>query len=351
MGRRSGLMIAVVSLGVFLLGCGDLDEGSSLALIDAHDSRAVLEYAEQWSGWEILPSSIWTAELPGGAMSRFKTSRVQADLQARGDYYVAEVPTDGGDGSRIVAGQFSTDEEWTLYSSSVRLTGRIYRQVVLDGERAVYRTTGGLVVYHLVQRSVTKTIDLPTPPVELLAAGGSYAAITLDTLTGRTLLVNLEDGTSFEPPSGPEGLQAAFWDAAITDTELVSGAYSNEVDARAAILALDLTDRTWRIVADYGRSPSWGLLGWSVAVQGADDQVVRVTQVGSPWQQALELVDLVTGTRTQIASGALTAPSCALLRGGRVYWLATVRGAIQVYDVATGLPGTYLLDLPAGWKL
>jgi len=39
------------------------------------------------------------------------------------------------------------------------------------------------------------------------------------------------------------------------------------------------------------------------------------------------------------------------VRGGRVYWLATVRGAIQVYDVATGLPGTYLLDLPAGWKL
>jgi hypothetical protein len=350
MSGRIGLVSAIGLLGVFLLGCGDLDQGSSLGLVDANESRAVLEYAEKWSGWEILPSSIWTAELAGGAMSRLKSSRVQAGLQASGDYYVAEVPTDSGDGSRIVAGQFSADDEWTVYSGSVRLTGRIYPQVALDGTRAVYRTPGGLVVYDLAQRSVAKTIGLATPPVELLAVGGSYAAIMLDTVSGRVLLVNLEDGTSFEPPDGPEGLQAAFWDAAISDTELVTGAYSPEADLRAAILALDLTSRTWRVVADYGRSPSWGLLGWSVAVQGADDDVVVVLQVGSPWQRALELVDRTTGTRTQIASGALDAPSCALLRNGRVYWLDTRQGAIQVYNVATGLPGTYLLDLPEGWK-
>ena len=349
MSTRSKLVIAAGLLAAVLAGCGNWpdQQGSAVSLVDANGERAVLEYAKNWSGWEILPSSIWVAQLPAGDTSRFKDARVQNDLQAGGDYYVAERPTD--EGSRVVAGQFSTGDEWTLLRRSVRLEGRILREVVLDGDRAVYRTPDGLTVYSLPQRAVLKTVPLAEPAVELLAVGGKYAVIGLDDRYERRALVNLDEGTASEPPAPPDGFDAMYFDAAVSDTALITAGFTEggEGGVSAAILILDLPAQTWRILADYGSNPGGQVIGRAISVMGADEQVVLVSTT-ELLSRSLELVDRTTGERTAVTTDTLTTPSCALLRAGRVYWADQTLGAIRAFDVTTHETSTYPTGSPLG---
>jgi hypothetical protein len=347
--KRSRFVIAAGLLVAVLAGCPNLTgpQQSSLSLVDANSQRAVLEYAKNWSGWEILPSSIWVANLPAGDTSRFRAARVQTDLQAAGDFYVAERPTDNGKGSRVVAGQFSTGDEWTLLRGNVRLTGRIFRQVMLEGDRAVYRSPAGLTVYSLSQRAVLKTIPLTEPAVELLAVGGKYALIALDQSDNRRALVNLDDGTAAEPPAAPNGFKGFFFDAALSDTALITAALTDESagPVSAAILILDLPAQTWRILADYGQNPGGHATSRSPAVQGATEQVVLVSLTDGRSQRSFELIDRATGERTAVANLPLE-PSCAILRGNQIYWVDPTLGVIWTYDVTTHATSTYPANLP-----
>ena len=345
---RSRIAVTIALFATALAGCGNWPDqgGNALWLIDASRDRAVLEYAANWSGWMIMPSSIWVAPLPAGDASRFKEARVQADLQADGDYYVAERPTD--DGSRIVAGRFSTGDEWTLLRRDVRLEGRIFREVVLDGDRAAYRTPDGLSVYSLTQREILQTVPLSEPAVELLAVGGRYALISLDDRYSRYALVDLEDGTSDEPPTAPDGLHAMYYDAALSNAALITAAYREGGDGGAsyAILILDLPARTWRVLADYGASPGGLTTSRTLAVLGADQNVVLVSVIGLLGAQSLELIDRATGERSAITAPLPSSPGCALLRAGQVYWVEQTPGVIRAFDVATRQISTYPADPP-----
>jgi hypothetical protein len=335
-----------------LADCGSLpgEDDSSLSLVDVSGGQAVLEYAKHWNGWETLPSSIWLAGLSTGDTSRFKGARVQYDLQASGDYYVAERPSDDGKSSRVVAGQFSTHEEWTLLERRAQLGGRYLREVVLDGSRAVYRSDDGLTVYDLPGRAVLQTVPLPEPPVELLAVGGKYAVIALDPSYSQYRLVNLEDGLVAEPPAAPNGFSAMFFDATLSDTALLTAGTIEEggQSRGAAILELDLPGQTWHILADYGPNPGGDPTSRALGVRGADEHVVLVSVIEPLAGTTLELLARATGERTVITTESLaTTPLCALLRAGRVYWVNPLLGAIQAVDTATGETSLHAVDLPA----
>jgi hypothetical protein len=337
-------MFVVAVLTTSLIGCGNpWADDSSLSLVDAGNDRAVLEYARHWSGWEILPSSIWVADLNAGETSRFKAAHKQADLQAGGDYYVAERASDNGQGSLIVAGQFSTGDEWTLRERDVALKGRLLRQIVLDGDRAVYRTDSGLTIYGLPERAVRKTLTLAVTPVELLAVGGHYAVISTNAQSGGNALVNLDDGSITEPPAAPDNYAPQYFDAAVSDSGLVTGA--SKSNGAEAVLVLDLPAQTWRVLAEFTHL-SGAIATGALVVRGADESVVLVSQSEQFSQQSLELVDRATGARTAVTTALTLDPFSALLRDGRVFWIDRAASVIGTFDVTTHVQMAYPMNFP-----
>ena len=153
------------------------------------------------------PCGRWTP--PPARAEKIGTARPRYDLQAAGDYYVAEYSTDSG--SAVMAVQISTGEEITILERDVTLGGRYDRVFVLDGTDAIVphgrrtpRVRPGRA--YLAGRSPwTRIYRGYSPPAT--ATRWSNAAYVY---SGDNLLVDLATGDAAEVPALPEGREAYF---------------------------------------------------------------------------------------------------------------------------------------------
>jgi hypothetical protein len=331
-------------LGVFLLsmltGCPNpWAANGSLFLVDASKDRAVVEYDRQWDGMETGPSSLWLVDLNGGDATRFKAARKQF-VQAGGDYYVAELVGDHDVLQSVVAGQFSTADEWKLFEPDAE--SESYGGVLLDGSRAVYCTPDGLAIYGLPERAIRKTVPVSEAVAFLDAVGGKYA---LTCLESGEALVNLDDGSVSALPAAPNDFTPEYLGAVLSDNALItSAAIFGQNEISQAILILDLPGQTWRVLADYGRT-SGILVSGGVGVYGADDNFVLVSRIEQFWKESYELVDRATGERTIVATNLPVVPSIPLLRDGRVFWIDQTASVIRSFDSATHETRAYSLNI------
>ncbi|MEW6251983.1 MAG: hypothetical protein AB1716_15180 [Planctomycetota bacterium] len=335
MNRLVCLGWAVIGLALLPGGCpGNADSESALRLLDVNSGQAVLQYYNAWNGWETLPSSIWLADLAEGTTRRVEPALVQYGLQAAGDFYIAERPADDGARSRVVAGQFSTGDEWTVVTRDEALGGRYFPAAALDGERVVVRVPAGLLIYGLSSRTARQTVPLTEPAVELLAAKGSQALVSFSSSYTAYALVNLADGELTELPDAAEGYTPRYANAFVSDSELIAPAFvpEGETTVRQAVLRLDLATSTWETLFDYGPGPSETRV---VGLFGVDDEGALVFVAEGPWDWTLELLAR-DGGRAIVARLVLSDwPATAVLRDGRISWLSHSQRAVMTYEVGT----------------
>ena len=359
---------ALVALAVMILvgagGCIDPSDGqNSLGLVGIADEGAVLDHYEEWSGWTTLPSTVWQVDTAAGAAEKIGTARPRYDLQAAGDYYVAEYSTDSG--SAVMAVQISTGEEITILERDVTLGGRYDRVFVLDGTDAIVLTDDGLLVYDLEERT-SRAISLDADLSRVLAAGDGYALVERGYVySGDNLLVDLATGDAAEVPALPEGREAYFGDAVIADGTLVTSGrrYSGLNEIGLDIFELNIDSGTWSSLVYYAHDSTDGVtfqsgtakqarLGIAATrlayVRGASDAHVLVEFVDT-WQQTrLDLLDRTTGELTAVAqrTGILTEQYCGLLHDGRVYWIDEAESKLIIHDIASGEEDVVTLNVP-----
>ena len=218
---QSKWVVSVVLAAAVTLssGCGLIEEDSTLlSFLGVVGDRAYFEYYNEYSGWVVLPSSIWEVDLTSGDTKKIAATGVRYDTQISDDFYVAERPTDDDKGSRIVAKRISTGEKTVVLERDVQLGGRYDRVFVLVGNRVVALTDDGLLVYDLAANQVENEIDVAGSLVELLAASDEWALVTLNfPYSADELLVNLSTGDVLTVPAMANGQIGLFFDAAFAD--------------------------------------------------------------------------------------------------------------------------------------
>ncbi|MBP7747145.1 MAG: hypothetical protein KA383_13565 [Phycisphaerae bacterium] len=324
-----------------LTGCGTLFDDSALFLVGTAGDTVYLQNFGSYSGYTTLPSTLWGLDLSTGDATKLQAARVQYDVQAAGDYFVAERPMNDNHASRIVAVQISTGAELTILERNVSLGGRYDRAFVLTGARVVARTETGLLVYDLATRAIERTVAVDDPIVEILAADAHWALVTRNSVpSGDHLLVRLDTGAARVIPAEPAGRQALFFDAAIVGEELFTGASLVDENGLAIgneILALDLDDLTWETWATYDAYTPSRLSSRAVYVCGADETRVLVEYLNPLASDRVEVITRATGARTTLTeqTGIFTSTLNPRLEGDRVYWLSSLPNALVVHDLVS----------------
>ena len=348
---QSKWVVSVVLAAAVTLssGCGLIEEDSTLlSFLGVVGDRAYFEYYNEYSGWVVLPSSIWEVDLTSGDTKKIAATGVRYDTQISDDFYVAERPTDDDKGSRIVAKRISTGEKTVVLERDVQLGGRYDRVFVLVGNRVVALTDDGLLVYDLAANQVENEIDVAGSLVELLAASDEWALVTLNfPYSADELLVNLSTGDVLTVPAMANGQIGLFFDAAFADDYMFTASLPSDeaqTDTRA-VQALHIPTLTWSVLADYGESSSVAFAPATLVVTGADDTHV-LAQHSVPFRQArLDLISRTSGERQEIdqSTGFNVGPWCAHLCEGRVYW---IDDGLVVHDLASGERATTPLNVP-----
>lgn len=340
--RTARRMVLSSLLLATLTGCGTLFEDSALFLVGTAGDTVYLQNFGTYSGYATLPSTVWGLDVTTGDTTKLRAARVQYDVQAAGDYFVAERPINDNQASRIVAVQISTGDELTILERAVSLGGRYDRAFVLAGTRVVARTDTGLLVYDLPTRTTLRTIAIDDLIVEILAADANWALVTRNSVpSGDHLLVRLDTGAARVVPAEPAGRQALLFEAAIVGDELFTGANVVDENGQAVgneVLVLHLDDLTWESWAAYDTYTPSLLSTRALYVQGADETRVLVEYLRPSVSDRVEVIDRATGVRTTIheETGLVSSALGPHLDGDRVYWLSSVPNIIVTYDLSSG---------------
>jgi hypothetical protein len=185
------VLVAAAVLG--LGGCPWMwSDGSSLYLLHASDETAYFEHYVEWSGFDVLPSTIWKVDLASGESTRVADAGVRYDTQGNADYFASEQPTNDNQGSRVVATRISTGHEIVVLERDIELGGRYDSVFALLEDRVVALADNGVLVYDLSAEQVDRTIAVTGSLQELLVANEEWALVSrVDGWSKTFLLVNL----------------------------------------------------------------------------------------------------------------------------------------------------------------
>ena len=346
--KRCIVSVAVLSL-VTITGCPDIWENQpALFLVGVTDGQACLQHFAEWSGFDTLPSTLWTVDTDTGATDSLQTAVTQYDVQTDGEYYVAERPTTDNQGSQVVAVEIASDEEIVVLERDVVLGGRYDREFVLVDGIVVARTDDGLLLYDLDARAVLREIELDDPIVEIHAASAKWALVRRDNVhAGDDLIVNLTTGDVDEVPALPGDATGYFYDAAIVGDDVLTSSWVESAAGISdlAVQTLNISTLTWDTLAEFDGTGS-GFTPQIVYVDGADETHVLIQVFKAYLGCRLEVVERVTGDRTLIAemSGLMTITFDACLDGGVVYWIDTEQNKLRNYTIDGGAEHTVPLD-------
>lgn len=350
--RRVFLVAAGMAM-LWLGGCFLPGTGSSLFLLHASDDAAYFEYYEQWSGFDVLPSTVWKVDLATGEATRVADAGVRYDTQANDAYYAFEEPIDNNQRSRIVATRISTGHEIVVAERDVQLGGKYYRVFSLLDDRVVALTDNGVLVYDLSAEQVDRTIAVAGNLRELLAANEEWALVSRNDVTSTThLLVNLTTDEVVTIPEMTNG-HGLFFDAAIADDGLFTGSFANEDTpvTTHTIQAFHIPTQTWSTLTNFGTSNSNAIPPVSVLVKGANATHV-LAEYSHDGVASAEWIDRATGDSQQLISvanpfgGATVRPQ---LQGDNVCWLsegASAETVLVTCDPATGSTTTTPVNVP-----
>jgi hypothetical protein len=352
--RRVFLVAAGMAM-LWLGGCFLPGTGSSLFLLHASDDAAYFEYYEQWSGFDVLPSTVWKVDLTTGQTTRVADAGVRYDTKANDAYYAFEEPIDNNERSRIVATRISTGHEIVVAERDVQLGGKYDRVFALLDDHVVALTGNSVLVYDLSAEQVERTIAVVGTPVELLAANEEWALIERNNLLLRThVLINLTTEESILiPETGTVDADLSYFDAAIVDDYLFTSNVANTDNPTTpyTVQAFHIPTQTWSTLTNFGTSNSNAIPPVSVLVKGANATHV-LAEYSHDGVASAEWIDRATGDSQQLISvanpfgGATVRPQ---LRGDNVCWLsegASAETALVTYAPATGSTTTTPVNVP-----
>ncbi len=341
-----------------LSGCGGIfDETGSTSIVGVDEDQVFFQHFNTYSGWEVLPSSLWSMDLDSGQTRRIQDATIQAGPQAGGDYYVTELKRGDGTRGRLVGVQISTGRRMVIHERDLNWGTSFETQHLLNRDRVLFLGGEELILYDLVTGSITATIELPEGTSDLLAFGEDQAAIRLgdNAADEHAAVVNLDNGEILEFPPAPGNAQPFYLDTHLSHDWLVVSRFEqiDEQKSRNDILAFHIPTREWRVLAQsdtFEFDPaSFSFLGSFVTGISESDVLVEHTNYDLlDGYSQLELIELETGIGAMIFempqsiltfSGFLS----PALRGNEVFWNNPLLNALHVYNIQTENLETKLL--------
>ncbi|MCH8968031.1 MAG: hypothetical protein IIA66_02805, partial [Planctomycetes bacterium] len=138
-----------------LSGCGGtFDETGSTSIVGVDEDHVFSRHFETYSGWEVLPSSLWSVDIDSGQTRRIQDATIQAGPQAGGDFYVTELKRGDGTRGRLVGVQISTGRRMVIHERDLNWGTSFDTQHLLDGDRVLLLVGAELILYDLVAGSV-----------------------------------------------------------------------------------------------------------------------------------------------------------------------------------------------------
>ena len=360
MKKKGQIARILITFACGLSGCGGtFEETGSTSIVGIDEDHVLIEHFQEYSGWEVLPSSLWSMDIDSGQTRRIQNATIQAGPQAGGDYYVTELKRGDGTRGRLVGVQISTGRRMVIHERDLNWGTSFDTQHLLDGDRVLLLAGAELILYDLVTGSVTKTIELPETTTDLLALGEDQAVIRLgdDAAEELVAVVNLGNGEILEFPPAPGNRQPLYLDTQLSHDWLVVSRFEkiDEQTWRNDVLAFHIPTLEWHVLAQSETfeflTPSFLLPVALVFVTGIGESHVLVENdkydlFGG--YSRIELIELATKTRKTIfempqsilASSGFLSPA---LRGNEVFWINPLLNALHVYNIQTESLDTKLL--------
>lgn len=343
-------------LTVSLAGCGDFlaSPDSRVELVGTAPGQVFLQYHKSYTGFNVLPSSIWSVDPDAGTSRRIRESTRQFGVEVEGDFMVTELVRDGEARGRIIAVQISTGKTIELHTRTLHLAANDPIIHGLSDGRAAVITPSGLLVFDLPNPAPAMTVELPEDTFALTAFKGELVLVSrgIEYLSEGVVLVDLATGASLEIPAPPGG-HTFLTDAMLGSSAIAFSAVSqiDEDRARNQVLLFDIPTQSWRVLAEDEPYNSDGIPAL-LSVAGHDEERVVIEawdarNADGNW--CIESIDKVTAARTIIAQptgSVVPVPVLPMLSDGRVYWVDPILPVLIVHDLQSGERAVVPLDLP-----